>query len=529
MTLPKNNRVVKKLRRILFSRVVLLFFLILLQALWIIINYLKIVKSIPILASIMQGLAVFFIIYIQNSRHQKQEYKILWVAVILLFPIVGVPSYYLFAEKRPGQSFRKRLEKASEKYHVSYLQDSKPVKAFKKYDERGSRTSRYIFNEQTFPVYQNTDVTYYKTGEELVEGMIKDLMKAEHFIFMEYFTIDFGKLWEPILEILTEKAKQGVEVRILYDDFGSIKYIPVKYYKTLEKIDPHIKCMKFNRMIPFFSVFMNNRDHRKMTIIDGHVSFTGGLNISDRYVNITHPFGQWKDAGVRIHGDATWNMTLMFLEMWDAVKKNKKIDNEEEKDIRDYMPHRWHTAPFYGEGFVQPYGDEPFDDIDLSENVYLDLIAQAKKNLYIYTPYLILSEVLCNNLCMAAKCGVDVRIVTPGIPDKKLVYRLTRASYDRLLQAGVRVYEYTPGFIHSKCMLCDDNKAIVGTVNFDYRSLFLHFEDAVYFAGCPAVKDLMEDMKETFKVCHEVTEEDRKQTMFGRFFDSVLVLMAPLL
>ena len=340
------------------------------------------------------------------------------------------------------------------------------------------------------------------------------------------------------------------------------------YAKKLNQLNSNFKCLKYNRMVPFFSVFMNNRDHRKLMIVDGHTGFTGGMNLSDRYVNINCPYGRWKDAGVRLVGDGVWNLTLMFLEMWESVdikayKRNlkrsrllRRLDrkqehnrhtertelkldkmNETEKDafmgiineLKDYMPGRYRETVKSSTAFVQPYGDQPFDDVPLSENVYLELINQARRRLYIFTPYLIMSDELTRAVCIAAKRGVDVRIVVPGIPDKKLVYRLTKASFRYLTDHGVRIYTYTPGFLHSKVMLCDNEKGVVGTVNMDYRSLFLHFEDAVYFSDAKTASRIYLDFRETFKVSHEIVEEDMKKSVFSELIDSLLQVIAPML
>ena len=558
----------KRLKQILFSRLFFTGILIIAQMTWVIIIYLKLVETTAYFATIMRILSLIFVVYMLNDRTEQTEYKLIWVMVVLAAPIFGVPFYFIMGNRRPGRGFKRRLDAADIKYHLSYLQNRKAQDGFVQKDVRGSGTSEYLFNEQYFPVHQNTELTYYSSGEALHAGMIEAISAAEHFIFMEYFTIEKGELWNPLLEILLKKAEEGVEVRLLYDDMGCVAYLPRKYAKHLNEVSPHFKCLKYNPVVPLFSPFMNNRDHRKMTIVDGYIGFTGGMNLSDRYININCPYGRWKDAGLRLKGDAVWNMTLMYLEMWDAVdvrtfknnqkrkkllnrlekklehnrkterteEKLEKLDAKEEKEafdkligeLTDYMPHRYHDR-FESDAFVQPFGDEPFDEVPLSENVYMELVSQAKKRLFIFTPYLIMSESLTDMICIAAKRGVDVRIVVPGIPDKKLVYRLTRASYPRLKKAGVRLYEYTPGFLHSKCMLCDNDKAVVGTVNLDYRSLFLHFEDAVYFSDARTASSLFLDFQKTFKESHEVTEEDMKKSLAAQLLDSCLQVIAPIL
>ena len=563
----KKRPAMKRYQNLLFGRALPAGLLIALQLFWIMTGVLNLVEYFPVLTQIMRILAIVFVIVLLNDRSEQTEYKVIWIVVVLVFPIFGAPFYYLFGNRKPGRGFKRRLDAADVKYHLSYFQDRRTRDAFLQKDVRGAGTSEYIFNEQYFPVHQNTNITYYNSGESLLEGMMDAIRSAEHFIFLEYFTIEVGDVWEPMLNLLMEKAEAGVEVCLLYDDFGCAQYLPRNYHKTLNQLGPNFKCLKYNRMVPIFSVFMNNRDHRKMLIVDGHTGFTGGMNLSDRYVNINCPYGHWKDAGLRLTGDAVWNLTLMFLEMWESVdikafRRNEKrsrllhrldrklehnrhtrrtqeklseLDEDEKEvfmgminDLKDYMPHRYRER-VQATGFVQPFGDEPFDDVPLSERVYLELINQAKRRLYIFTPYLIMSDELTNALCIAARRGVDVRIVVPGIPDKKMVYRLTKASFPYLKKAGIRIYTYTPGFLHSKCMLCDNEKAVVGTVNLDYRSLFLHFEDAVYFSEAHAASRLYLDFRETFKVSHEVTAEDMKRSVPGQILDSVLRVFAPML
>lgn len=569
MVNEKKRPVMKRYKNLLFGRALPAGILIALQVTWLTVGWMQLLEYFPILTKIMQFLSVIFVILLLNDRNEQTEYKLIWIIIVLLFPIFGAPFYYLFGNRKPGRGFKRRLDAADVKYHLSYLQDRKTTDAFVQKDVRGASTAKYIFTDKYFPVHQNTEVTYYNSGESLLAGMMDAIRGAEHFIFMEYFTIEVGDVWEPMLELLIEKANQGVQVALLYDDFGCAQYLPRNYARELNKISPNLICQKYNRMVPFFSVFMNNRDHRKMLIVDGHTGFTGGMNLSDRYVNINSPYGHWKDAGVRLVGDAVWNMTLMFCEMWESVdieayKRNRKrerllrrlnrklehnrntertegklaqlgLDEDEKKlfqdlvdEMKDLMPHRY-REPVYNEAFVQPYGDGPFDAVPLAENVYIELINQAKRRIFMFTPYLIMSDELTRAFCLAARRGVDVRIVVPGIPDKKLVYRLTRASFPHLKQNGIRIYTYTPGFLHSKVMLCDSSKCVVGTVNLDYRSLFLHFEDAVYICDDKTASRIYLDFRETFRKCHEVTEEDTKRSVPGQILDSVLQIIAPML
>ena len=349
--------------------------------------------------------------------------------------------------------------------------------------------------------------------------MLAVLEKAEHYIFLEYFIVSEGKMWDRILEVLKQKAAQGVDVRVIYDDMGCLARLPAGYHSWLEK--EGIKCMAFNPVVPLISLVMNHRDHRKIMVVDGHTAFTGGINLADEYINVKARFGYWKDTGIRLKGEAVWSFTVMFLEMWNAYRN-------EDDDIQKYRPSVWHPDPFTGEGIVCPYTDTPLDGEPLAENIYLDILNQAQKYVYIFTPYLILDDVMRNTLCHAAARGVDVRIVTPGIPDKKVVFRLTRSNYAMLLKAGVRIYEYTPGFIHAKSYICDDEFGVVGSVNMDYRSLYLHFECAALLYQTEALTELKRDVLDTIGQSREIMLEDCKKGFFGELFDSVLRVFAPL-
>jgi cardiolipin synthase len=331
-------------------------------------------------------------------------------------------------------------------------------------------------------------------------------------------------MWNSICKLLVEKAMQGVQVRIIYDDFGCMMTLPPKYDRYLESLHENIKCMTFNEIVPIFAVRMNNRDHRKILVIDGKVGFTGGVNLADEYIAELPRFGYWKDTGLRITGGAVNSFIKMFFYMWNAFRQDKE-------NLADYLVPTEGEQPLPSETSlrIQPYDDSPLDNLSIGENVYSDMINRAEKYVYIFTPYLILDDFMRKSLCQAALRGVDVRIVTPGVPDKKTVYRLTRANYSVLMKAGVKIYEYTPGFIHAKSMLCDDEQAVVGTINLDYRSLYLHFENAVYFKDCAAIAELKRDCEETFAMSTLCTPENTKRNVFVRARDSILRLFETLL
>ena len=303
--------------------------------------------------------------------------------------------------------------------------------------------------------------------------LVKELEQAEHYIYIEYFIINDGVMWRTILDILEQKVAQGVDVRLIYDGFGCLTTLPYKYDKFLR--EKGIQCKVFNPFRPVLNIIQNNRDHRKICVIDGKTGFTGGINLADEYINQKERFGHWKDTAVMLKGDAVWSMTMMFLHMWNVVN-----GIQTPIDYAAHSPHAYHPEEFEGSGFVQPFTDTPLDGETLGENVYLNIINRAKRYVYICTPYLIIDNEMMTALCLAAKSGVDVRIMTPGVPDKKMVFLLTQSYYAQLIEAGVKIYEYQPGFLHAKSFVCDDEIAVVGTINLDYRSLYLHFEDGVW-------------------------------------------------
>ena len=336
---------------------------------------------------------------------------------------------------------------------------------------------------------------------------------------MEYHAIEQAESFERIFNVLKDRAVHGVEVRIFYDDVGSIGFINHDFRKRME--ENGIACRVFNPIIPVLSVFMNNRDHRKITVIDGKVGFTGGYNLANEYFNVTHPYGRWKDTGIRLEGDAVKSLTVMFLEMWNVVKKT-------DQDYQKYLPVTDYKVK--QEGFIQPYADSPLDDEHVGESVYMNLIAHAKKEIYFTTPYLIITDEMNRALGLAAKRGVDVRIVTPGIPDKKLIYKVTRSYYAGLVRQGVRIYEYTPGFIHAKQCVCDGEAATCGTINMDYRSLYLHFENGAFLYNCDAVGEIRQDFEHIFAESTEVTEKYKSgRSAVLRGTQCFLRLFAPLM
>ncbi|WP_249029152.1 cardiolipin synthase [Tannockella kyphosi] len=467
---------------------------------------------INLIAKILSVLAVLYII----NKNVEAGYKMIWILLILLMPVLGGMMYLVFGNKKPSKKLRECYDQQPV---VEYLQEQQE-EVFHLVEYRSIKTQlQYLLNEQ-FPSYSNTKTTYYSLGEDNYDALLEDLKKAKHFIFMEYFIVKEGEMLESILAVLRQKVQEGVEVRFLYDDMGCLMTLDHKYYEVLESYG--IQCIAFNRFVPLVSFVMNNRDHRKITVIDGTIAYTGGINIADEYINKEERFGHWKDTGLRLEGQATWNLTVMFLQTWNASKNTKE-------DFQKYHPKNYDNNKELQPGVVVPYGDSPLDENPVGQDVYLNMINHACSYLYICTPYLIINEQIHTALVLASKRGVDVRICTPGIPDKKTVFRVTRSYYGRLIDNGVRIYEYTPGFLHSKTYVCDDNVATVGTVNMDYRSLFLHFECGVYMYRTPSVIDVRNDFFETISKGKEIKKEDVVKGRFYGLFEAVLRVLAPLM
>lgn len=459
-------------------------------------------------------LAVLWIV----GNSSNPGYKIGWIIIILALVPFGAVAYLLLGGNRMSK-FNQRKLKTMERRIRQHLGEEcgKSASLAHLEGEDAGCMARYLEQTAHCPVYGNTDTRYYPLGDNCYGDILTALRGAERYIFIEYFIIEEGKLWNSVLEVLKEKAAQGIEVRVIYDDIGSIFTLPANYPNRLEKLGIH--CRVFNRLVPVVSLRQNNRDHRKYMIIDGKVAFTGGINMADEYINAKTRFGHWKDTAVRLEGDAVWSMTVSFLSMWDFT------DNEEER----FTPYRPLPASGGARGYVQPYHDCPWDNEPVGLTVYLNLINRAKRYVYITTPYLVIDYSLTMALTTAAKSGVDVRIITPHIPDKKTVFEVTRAYYPELLAAGVQIFEYAPGFIHGKNFVVDDKFATVGTVNLDYRSMFLHFENGVILYDTDTVAEIRDDFLDTQTRSLMVTLSDCAGVpLYRRFLRSVLRLFAPL-
>lgn len=506
------NKLLKKL----FSRTVVTALLIVIQVAWLAALLLQLGNSLPAIQTVLRILSLVAILFVIKSD-MNPSYKIGWILLIAVLPILGGLMYVFFGNKRPTKNMREMLRAQLEK-SAEYLGTQESITG--ELDGGAAGLFKYLEGSAGYPTAKNTTVRYYRVGEEMYADILPELEKAEKFIFLEYFIIRPGEMWDGVLEILKRKAAAGVDVRIIYDDMGCIDILPANYNATLEGWG--IRTMAFNRFVPAVSLVMNNRDHRKITVIDGKVGFTGGINISDEYINVKERFGHWKDTGLMLKGPGVFNLTLMFLEMWNAF--NKDGDN-----YADFIPSAFEEKGDGSDGYVLSFSDSPLDNESVGESVYTDMLYQAKDYIYITTPYLAIDSELQTALCMAAKRGVDVRMITPGIPDKKLVYRLTRSYYPTLLRAGVKIYEYTPGFIHAKSYVCDDELCVVGTINMDYRSLYLHFECGTLMYNNPEIKQIKKDDLDTMEKCRKVELSDMKTNFLGELLDSFLRSIAPLL
>ncbi|MCL1914867.1 MAG: cardiolipin synthase [Eubacteriaceae bacterium] len=480
----------------------------------------KIVTYLPVI-TISSYIVSILIVLALIQKDEAAAFKVTWIIIIMGLPISGGILYLLFGNKHPTKRIASQME---EHALISKLLQESDIPLADDDIQRGRAAGslRYIRNASSYYAYGNTETKYYPMGELMFEDMLDSLMAAKHFIFIEFFIIAAGQMWDAILDVIEKKAASGVDVRIIFDDLGSLKLFTRQYADSLRA--KNIKLVRFSPIVPFMSLFMNNRNHRKIVVIDGHTAYNGGLNIADEYINIYERFGVWKDTGIRLRGEAVWSYTLMFIETWNAFSRPANR-------INDYVSYKFECAKtpcFAKDGFVLPFGDSPLGGERLAENIYIDILNRAEKYVYIFTPYLVISEKMIYAIQMAAKRGVDVRIVTPGIPDKKIVYRLTRTYYRYLLEAGVRIFEYSPGFLHAKSFVSDDCTAVVGTVNLDYRSLYLHFECAALLLDVSTITEIREDSLQTMAQSKEVLSTRVGTSFFGRILDAVLHLFAPL-
>ena len=509
-------------------RILLIGIGLIIQLSWIFLLLLRLTTYAAWIAQVLNILALIVALAIYG-RHTNSAIKLPWIMLIIAVPFVGLFLYAFYGREGATQAMLRRFEDIDRKLMGTLPKDKSIYLNLKEADVAAANMAHYIYENAGYPMYGNTAVTFYPEAAEGLEAQLKDLETAKSFIFLEYHAIEYASAFLRILTILRRKVKEGVEVRIFYDDIGSGPFISPDFIKQMAA--DGIQCRVFNPITPIVNIFMNNRDHRKIMVVDGRVGYTGGYNLTEEYFNITRPFGHWKDTGVRLEGEAVRSLTFMFLEMWNAVNASDIDDVTYEK----YLPLHPDGSPvltdlsLQADGLVQPYADSPLDDEHVGENVYLNIVSMAKRYVYFTTPYLIITDEMNKVLRLAARRGVDVRIITPGIPDKRIVYKLTRSYYSRLVASGVRIFEYTPGFLHAKECVSDDQVATVGTINLDYRSLYLHFEDGVFFYGGKIIGDVKADFAHLFAESREVTEDYRTQKKGLHIAEYLLRLLSPLL
>ncbi len=508
----------KGLATFLFSRIFIFGLMIVLQVLiFVLLAYNASVSK--TMSYVVMFLQFWLVIYIVNDKSDPTM-KLIWVIFIMFVPALGI-MMYLYNKFQLG-SFRikKRLENIKLRTENALIPDQNIYNELQIQEKQVSMLAKYVYDYTGCPVYRNTEVTYFNCGEEKYRALVEQLEEAREYIFMEYFIIQEGRVWDSILRILEKKVQQGVEVRVMYDGLCSLSKLPIGYFKKLRK--KGIKSKPFARVVPFFTTEQNNRDHRKILVIDGKVAFTGGINLADEYMNVVEKFGYWKDTAVMLRGDAAKSYTLMFLQMWNVSEKT--IGNFD-KYLNVKIPEN-----FSNDGYVIGYADEPFDNERVGESVYLHIINTANRYLHIVTPYLVIDNVMMTSLKFAAKRGVDVKIVMPGIPDKAYAYCIARTYYSELIEAGVEIYEYTPGFTHAKMFISDDEKATVGTINLDYRSLYLHFENGCFIYKNKTILDIEDDYQQMLSESKKVSLiECRNRPVLYKICGKLLRLLAPLM
>ena len=509
------NKGRRGLLRVIFGRTLLLAVLILLQV-WLLVSAFVRMGEIYFGSAAVVSLVAALVVV--NRKKENPAIKITWILLIMLVPAIGVPLCFYVRGDLGYRLVRRRLRRLKEEA-AELLPTGKETAARlgKEYPGAAGVVS-YMERICGQPVYGGSGAHYLPTGEAAFEEMLRQLEQAEKFIFLEFFIIAEGYMWGRILRVLEQKARQGVEVRVLYDGSNVMNNLPYRYPERLENLG--IRCKMFAPPRPLASVYYNNRDHRKILIVDGRVAFTGGVNLADEYINRTSPYGHWKDTAVMITGEAVRSFTMMFLQMWSVSSSGRE----------DYSRYLDASRPVEADGFVLPYGDSPFEEERVGETVYLDMINRSNRYVHIMTPYLIIDNEMMTALTFAAKRGVDVKLIVPGIPDKKTVFALTRSYCRELMDSGVEIWEYTPGFVHGKMCVSDAAAAVVGSINFDYRSLYLHFECAALLLGCDAVRDVEKDIRETLGQCRRLTAEDcRKDSSLRRLISWLLRPLAPLM
>ena len=466
--------------------------------------------------------AILYLLY----RHDSLAYKISWILFITFMPVVGLVVFFLWGNSKLRKKKELEIRRVRVETEDILKNSDKEIEELEKIDKYKVNEVKYMTNITGYPLYKNKGVEYFSIGEEFFDSMKKDLLKAKKYILIEFYIIAKGKLADEVFNILKEKVKEGVKVQIIVDSLGGLFRFPKDYREELEEAG--IEIYVFNKLSVVLSGYMNYRDHRKIIVIDGVCSYTGGVNLADEYANIIERYGHWKDVGIKIAGEASWSFTVMFLRTLEQMCKFQ-IDYEWYKKISDEFISKWNLTE-QKSGYVLPFADGPDNRKNPIESIYLQTINYAKEYIYITTPYFVISESLLTALLNSARSGVDVRVVLPHIPDKKLVQKVTRSYYEVLLEAGVRVYEYGPGFIHSKTFVVDDDTAIVGTANLDFRSLHLNFECVNWMYKTSEEMKVKEDFEKMLNDCIEINlDEWKKRSIFKKIWEVILTAFAPML
>lgn len=487
-----------------------------LQVLWHVLLVKWLAPYAPLIVSLLSVAAVFMVLFIVIKRDES-TYKLLWLLIILTMPLVGALLYLLFGNKRTAKPLKKRLQSVESSGDPHPLPVGETPFAGEK---RMEQTIRWLERKTGYPLCKAQPVRYYPLGDNMFPDMLRDMKSAKHSIYIEYFIIEPGQMWDAMLAVLEDKLRQGVDVRVMYDDLGSISSF--NFSNARELTQKGIPCVPFNPLLALKGT-ANYRDHRKMLIVDNEIAYSGGINLSDRYINLEHPYGHWKDTGFRLTGEGVHSFTHMFLTFWNAFALKKGEVGTPMPALQDSA-----EAPRETDGYVLSYYDSPLEHDATSNQLFIDLLSQSTDYAWFFTPYLMLGDDLMAAMLAAARRGVDVRIIMPGIPDKKLIFRMSRSFYQVLLNGGVKIYEYTPGFVHAKSFVSDDRVATIGTVNLDYRSLFLHFENNSLFYRSGIVEKIKEDFLATQALCSEVQPYDKRRYSRRWAVDGLLRIFAPL-
>lgn len=507
----------KKILKLLESRLFMTAMMLLVQLVIFLIFIARLADQFAWYYAVSSIISVLTLVDIINDR-MNPSFKLAWVVLVLTLPFFGVPMYFIMSKSKQGVRISKRFKDYRALMRNTLSSNSRNLEEIEEADPDVARQCKYIEKTAYAPIYKNTETKYFPSGETYFEAVLKEISKAQRFVFMEFFIVESGVMLDKMLEILKKKVAEGIEVRLMYDDFGTIAKLPKDFNRQLEAMG--IRVCVFNKVKPFMHAFLNYRDHRKILIVDGNVAFTGGINIADEYINEVERFGHWKDTGLMLKGEAVTKMTEIFLQLWHFSNNETKVD------YKDYAA----TIKCESDGFVQPFADGPLSDEQTAELCYMGLINSASKAVYITTPYLILDNEMTTALCHAAISGVDVRIITPHIPDKKLVFAVTKSNYRALLEAGCKVYEYTPGFIHAKSLIADSKTCVLGTVNFDFRSFYLHFENSVLAYKSKCVEQAEIDFFETLEKSQEITLADiNKKGALYALLQAFLKVFSPLM